>query len=81
MKSIFYIMGVTMALSSVLPLLHAEEPFSPKNWSVSSVSEEPKLEITVRGYPDVIQFGDTIHLVCTYKNVGDRVIDDVMVSL
>jgi hypothetical protein len=80
MKNILYI-STTVFLLSASAMLCAEEPSSPKEWSVSSVSENPKLEITVRGYPDVIQFGDTLHLICTFKNVGDQVIDDVMVSL
>jgi len=84
MKNIFYIMTmmeIMMVLSSAPALLYAEEPSSPKDWSVSSVSEEPKLEITVRGYPDTIQFGDSIYLICNFTNAGERVIDDIMVTL
>lgn len=59
-------------------LLHAEESSLWKDWSVSSVSENPKLEITVRGFPDSIQVGDSVYFICTFKNAGDQVIDGIV---
>ena len=60
-----------------IALLHAEESVASKDWSVSSVSEDPKLAIIVRGYPDTIQFGDSIYLICIFKNVGEQAIEEV----
>jgi len=71
------ITGVALILIASA-FLHAEEPESPKDWVVT---EDPQLEFTVRGYPDTIYFGDTIYLICTYKNVGEQVIDDVPMYL
>jgi len=73
-------MGFVMILLSAMTLLSAEEQSSPKDWSVGSVSGNPKLEITVRGYPDTIQLGDSVYLICTFKNVGDEVIDGIEVG-
>jgi len=75
-------MGVVMALCSVSKYIHvhAEESVSTKSWSVHSVSENPKLEITVRGYPNAVQFGDSVYLICTFKNVGKLPIEGVIMN-
>ena len=73
-------MGGVMLLLSIPTSFCAEELLPIRDWSVRSVSEHPKLEITVRGYPDSIQFGDSIYLICTLKNVGEEVIEGIRMS-
>ena len=80
MTSLLKIFGIATLLLLMSPILFAENFLSLKDRQFRSLPDDPsasKLKITVRLYPDTIQFGDPVYVICTFENVDDKVIEGI----